>query len=691
MPFFVLMTILSFLNLFSSFPIRLFVVLYYLCIPLESNIRKDVKRLFLLLFLLVGVAVQIAYAGNGQRVVAHRVQRAQSLGVGSTDVAALSAQGSPRIPVILVGYKDLSFVGSNSSATWTKQFNDETGTSVRKYFSDQSFGSFTPRFDVFGPYTLSRERAYYGANDDDGSDLRPDEMVREACTLAAVDVDYDLYDNDGDGSTDIVLIVYAGEGEAVSENADAENYIWPGVGKLADGNGGRALNVNGTNINTYIVLNELSSYYPTKEEGIGPTCHELGHCLGLPDWYDTQGGNHYGMGSWSVMDFGCYGNAAYTPCNYTAYERAFMGWMKIEELTDSGEYSLQPVSSGGKAYRISSENDNEYYILENRQLEGWDKYLPSSGLMVTHVNYDKERWLSNTPNNYADKGMSIIPADNSLAMKQSGSVYSCNLDDEPGDLFPYAGCDSLTDNGTPAALLYAGNGRMGKPLTYITQHSDGAVSFVFSPHNVTSKGGGQGEILFYESFNKCSGTGGNDGKWSGNIASSKFLPDVDKWHSDGIYKFRGFGASQCARFGTTTVLPMFYSPTFTVSGVDTLTFMAAAWGDETTTLIVTAGNDNAVVSPTSFDLPNGSWKTFRATITGNGETCLRFNMERAGRFFLDEVKVYAPVTAGLNHTAESSVAPCRTGIYTLDGRRLTIDERLLPCGVYIINGRKVVK
>jgi len=640
------------------------------------------KKCLLLGALLMAACPMLPVQAGG----AHRMRGA---GVGSTDVAAVSPMGSPRIPVILVNYQDVQLMSSDPAATWTTTFAAEEGVSVRRYFADQSMGKFDPQFELHGPYTLSCSRAYYGANNANGNDGRVDEMVKEACTLAAADVDFGQYDNNGDGAADVVIVLYAGRGEANSEDADAADYVWPGAGRLADGAGDTSLSVNGVTIDNFAVFNELSSLYDGREDGIGTICHELSHCLGLPDWYDTTGGNHYGMGSWSVMDFGCYNNALYTPCGYTAYERAFMGWMEIEELTDSGRYTLAPVADGGKAYRISSATANEYYIVENRQRTGWDAYLPAAGLMVTHVKYDAERWQANTVNNYADKGMSIIAADNSLAMKEVNGVYSANLDDELGDLFPYNGCDSLTDNGTPAALLYSGTGRMGKPLTQITQEADGTVSFVFSPRNSASTTvAGGGETIFYESFDQCSGKGGNDGKWSGNIATSKFRPDISGWSSAEGYKFKAYGASQCARFGTTVVLPVVLSPAFTVSGVDTLTFKAAGWGSTETRLFVTVEGSDVDISENVFDLPNGEWGTFTAVLTGSGTIRLCFRTETTTPLFLDEVTVCAPLTTRIAETPSRVAPPRPAGIYTIDGRRMGNEASSLPAGIYVSNGRK---
>jgi M6 family metalloprotease-like protein len=82
------------------------------------------------------------------------------------------------------------------------------------------------------------------------------------------------------------------------------------------------------------------------------------------------------MDLWSIMDYGQYGNNGYAPAPMTNYEREFMGWLQIEELTEAGWLTLDPLGTGGKGYKIvNPENANEYYVIENRQPVGWDESI----------------------------------------------------------------------------------------------------------------------------------------------------------------------------------------------------------------------------------------------------------------------------------------------------------------------------
>ena len=66
----------------------------------------------------------------------------------------------------------------------------------------------SPQFDIYGPYTLSKNMAYYGANQGKTEDVNFESIISDACTLADTDVNFANYDADGDGYVDLVYISY---------------------------------------------------------------------------------------------------------------------------------------------------------------------------------------------------------------------------------------------------------------------------------------------------------------------------------------------------------------------------------------------------------------------------------------------------------------------------------------------------
>ena len=403
--------------------------------------------------------------------------------------------GSPRIPIILANYTDVKFIHNDPVATFQNQFN-LMDQSCLHYFESQSRGKFSPRFDILGPVELPNNRAFYGSNVfryGNELDTQLGTMIADACTALPADVDFSEYDNDGDGYVDVVVVLYAGVGEAAAYSTVPE-CVWPCQWDMQEAfdwgcSTTGPFQLDGVTIDKFAVFNELSgsSNYSTSIDGIGTFCHEFGHCLGLPDFYPTSGGGAYGMSTWDIMDNGCYLNNGHTPAGYTSYERHFMGWMDLIDPEENTQYTLAPLNTDeGTAVKVTNDaNPDEYYLLEYRTKTDWDAYLPAEGIMILHVDYDKAAWDNNAPNNIAShQRMTLIPADNVL----SGSTNK-------KDLWPLNGLDSLTNNSIPAAKVYMG-GYMNKPITAMTVDKDsGQASFWYMKRD-TPRGDvdGNGEV-----------------------------------------------------------------------------------------------------------------------------------------------------------------------------------------------------
>lgn len=386
---------------------------------------------------------------------------------------------APRGLIILVNFSDVKFNANNTLEAMQEMhngdnytFNGATG-SARKYFSDQSFGQYVPQFDVVGPVTLSQSMSYYGQNDSNGDDANVDKLVQEACTLADTQcgVDYTLYDNNNDGDVDFVYFIYAGYNEA--EGA-AETTIWPHSYWYYQGYR-KTLRLDGKRIDTYACSSELQGTRGTTRCGIGTFCHEFSHVLGLPDLYATDDATHKTMGAWDVLDYGPYNNNGKTPPAYSAYERFFMGWLKPTVLNEAATVSLENlnesrgaviITSTGKHNLVGNDpNPTEFFVVENRQKEGWDAYLPGHGMLLTKIQYSYSKWLNNTVNNSArSMGVDLVEA-NGNAPQYGSNGY----DGKTTDAFPAGGTSY-----TPYAKY---------PITNVAE-TNGVITFDFM-------GGGQ--------------------------------------------------------------------------------------------------------------------------------------------------------------------------------------------------------
>lgn len=400
-------------------------------------------------------------------------------------------QGQRHGLIILVNFADSKFNTSKFGPTQTlySRIANEANYgennfkgSISDYFKAQSGGQFLLDFDVAGPVTLPNGYSYYGQNDDDGYDKRPTKMVREACQAVDGSVDFSKYDWDGDGEVEEVFVVYAGNGE--HDTTNQPNLIWPHMDNLA--NYKEQLTLDGVTINTYACASELNS--DKTLSGIGTFCHEFSHCMGFPDMYDTASdGNNFGMGSWDLMDYGSYNGDGYVPAGYSGYEKMVCGWTTPIELDKPMTVNgMERLADMGQTYIIYNKgNRNEYYILENRQQSGFDKYLPGSGLLIERVDYDKDIWewnaVNTTNGGYYPEG-SYTPSYND---HQRITIFHANNIEYDGNnaTYPYASLDSLTDSSQPAATVWNANAD-GTYLMHcrvygITQNADGTVAFSF--------------------------------------------------------------------------------------------------------------------------------------------------------------------------------------------------------------------
>ncbi|WP_303113384.1 M6 family metalloprotease domain-containing protein [Leyella stercorea] len=392
--------------------------------------------------------------------------------------------------VVLVDFKNKKFADGHDLEYYKnvingKDFTDEEEGyvgSVRDYFLAQSNGQFELDFDVVGPVTMSKNYGYYGNDGAYQKDEKVYEMIKEACDGIQDKVNLKDYDWDGDGEADQVFFLYAGLGQASGGSAGT---VWPHESELRYWPCG-VLSYPTGKINTYACANELqpetqgSSRYISA--GIGTICHEFSHCLGFADMYDTTGGGGYGMSVFDVMDQGSYNGNGFVPCNYTAFERIYAGWVEAIELIDPATVKdMKSVSDYGRPFIMYNyKNTNEYFLMENRQNTGWDKGLyGSNGLLIVHVNYVPSRWANNSVNSSAEKIQccTVVNADGS----RENTQYSLQ-----GDLYPYevkgvTMNDEFTDESEPAAKLYTKNSdnsyALGIPITNI-KRSKGSISFL---------------------------------------------------------------------------------------------------------------------------------------------------------------------------------------------------------------------
>lgn len=427
-------------------------------------------------------------------------------------IATKSQQGKEEIPdgpddvqplgevrhgmVILAEFQDIKFTNTKEDFEnmLMQSGYDAYGAtgSAKDYFDAQFSGKVDFRFEVSEVVTLPGKREYYGKNNDYGNDLRPEEMVMDACRLAAeAGLDFSRFDDDEDGYVDNIFVFFAGEDEA--EGAD-ENSIWSHSWYIYNG-AGHYLQINGKVLNRYACSSELTRIYDgrgvlqeTRLSGIGTFCHEYCHTFGLPDMYDTDydkaGGWAAGLwGMTSIMDSGNQNNNGNTPPNFNAIEREILGIADVRPIDHDGAYVLRPVARQGECYRLETDTEGEYYLFECRSdmADVWDAYIGGSGMLVYHVDRSEgmvERWsAANTVNaNSAHQCADLVEADGRGDSFTDYTDLIAKKKNISSIFFPYSNTNSLTPESSPGLKFWSGEpGRFS--VTGIEKKEDGSITF----------------------------------------------------------------------------------------------------------------------------------------------------------------------------------------------------------------------
>ena len=404
-----------------------------------------------------------------------------------------------------------------------------TGCAI-EYFNAQFGGTINFDFDVTDIVTLTKSKKYYGENEPEeegGFDKNPEEMVAEACRAVDSYIDFSKYDNDNDGYVDNVFVFFAGEDEAEGGGDDC---IWSHAYYIYSGSKNIDLVLDGKRIDGYACTSELTKRPKGNElAGIGTFCHEFSHTLGLMDVYDTDyeesGGTSEGLWQHTcLMDAGNQNNNGNTPPNYNAIERYMVGLSTPIVISLTGSYSLNPIHTTNECYRINTDHEDEFYLLEYRKPEGWDAFIGGEGLLVYHCDFSKreaghsetqgrvltakERWWYNEVNCIPDRMcahfVTCVPDATPIINKRTGMVT--NMSDV---FFPKGQWNQIE-----ASRLQYWSGSTGETSIKNIVKSDNKITFKISDKIIASTDVFQNKVIVsfeYESNNKATLTWGSKG------------------------------------------------------------------------------------------------------------------------------------------------------------------------------------
>ncbi|MEU8988986.1 immune inhibitor A domain-containing protein [Streptomyces sp. NPDC048558] len=262
----------------------------------------------------------------------------------------------------------------DNSTAWKADYNQKhfedlyfgTGKkteSVKKYYEKQSSGRYSVEGEVSDWVKVPYNEARYGNNAcgqtncssvwnvvSDGLNAWVAQQKAAGKTDAEIKADvkqfdqWDRYDFDGDGDfnesdgyIDHFQVVHAGEDESAGGGAQGTDAIWAhrwyAFGTDAGATGPEGNKLGGAKIGDTGVW--VGDYTVQPENGgLGVYAHEYGHDLGLPDHYDTQGGDN-STGFWTLMSSGSWlgtgkNEIGDLPGDMTAWDKLQLGWLKYD-------------------------------------------------------------------------------------------------------------------------------------------------------------------------------------------------------------------------------------------------------------------------------------------------------------------------------------------------------------------------
>ncbi|MFF5155479.1 immune inhibitor A domain-containing protein [Streptomyces sp. NPDC000348] len=235
--------------------------------------------------------------------------------------------------------------------------------SVKTYYEKQSSGRYSVEGEVSDWVKVPYNEARYGNNAcgdtncpsvwnvvSDGLDAWVAQQKAAGRTDAQIKADaarfdeWDRYDFDGDGDfnepdgyIDHFQIVHAGEDESAGGGAQGEDAIWAhrwyAFGTDAGATGPEQNRLGGAQIGSTGIW--VGDYTIQPENGgLGVYAHEYGHDLGLPDHYDTAGGEN-STGFWTLMSSGSWlgtgkNEIGDLPGDMTAWDKLQLGWLNYD-------------------------------------------------------------------------------------------------------------------------------------------------------------------------------------------------------------------------------------------------------------------------------------------------------------------------------------------------------------------------
>ena len=428
---------------------------------------------------------------------APRANRFNLMAPGQAAFSSMAVTGVLRVPIFLVRYKNSPIGGQGSPQEYFDALLAQTPTlarpfTIRSYYEQISNGSFSVQGVVIGWIQLdSNDTWYEGTQNGLTGSGKVAQLILEAVSRSDT-LDFGQFDNDGpdgvpntsddDGYVDVALFVHPEQDGAcgppsTNRNIWSHRYFYEGFSlngaplPTNDPTHSGSAGFSQTRVSSYTMQSGVGGANACTADEImapGTTAHELGHGLGLPDFYDTNFSDadaSEGIGHWGLMGSGNYAVPP-SPAHMEGFSRLQLGWVTVRDVTTTGTYTLAPYTEGDEILRVVPTGPNarnEYFLIENRQLTGSDSGLAFAnppkgpGLLIWHIDpvQYNSGFFPNRINTGSIHAVALMQADGLGHLRSS--VQGVRNRGDAGD--PYPGTSGNTTFGlrsNPSVILNDG-------------------------------------------------------------------------------------------------------------------------------------------------------------------------------------------------------------------------------------------
>ena len=283
--------------------------------------------------------------------------------------------GEVSFPVFVVEFQDVKYKTSKvSQEELARWIFDTNADSVAGYYETASHGRMELTGDVY-EYTAKGNMADYENN------AALEGLLMEILEFYNEEIDFSRYDRNGDSVLDAVAVSVPSGNNAA--------FWWAGTHKWYEN---WEYSVDGLYLMNYIISDE-QPYENSRTYYVGTLRHELGHCLGLPDYYKySYTGTDYeglhGLAGKELMDD--------SEGDFCQFSKLQLGWLTKDQVqimpwyAERATFWLPSAAEGGCILIFprgqKPDLQGEYFLVEYNTPEGnQEGVIGQGGVRIFHA------------------------------------------------------------------------------------------------------------------------------------------------------------------------------------------------------------------------------------------------------------------------------------------------------------------